>query len=63
MAICLACDAELDLSDHELGDVVICLECGANLEILSISPPELNLLEHEEDDDLAGDDDSEDDED
>lgn len=63
MAICPACDGELDLSEHELGDMVKCLECGAQMEILSLSPPVLELMEHEEDDDLAEDDDSDEDED
>jgi alpha-aminoadipate carrier protein LysW len=66
MAIpCPVCDAGIDLDEDELdeGDTVTCDECGAELRVTSVDPPELESLEEdEEDDDEAGDFEEEDEE-
>ena len=55
-AQCPECDADIELKPAtELGDPVTCTECGAQLEVISLKPPELDYaldLEDEEEDDL-----------
>lgn len=49
---CSECSIENDLDpDAEQGQVLICLECGAEYEVLSFDPLELERLELVEDDD------------
>jgi alpha-aminoadipate/glutamate carrier protein LysW len=67
MATCPVCDAEdLELDEYEVdeGDVVNCPECGASLEVSSVSPLEFEAVsdEDEDDEDDDEDDDDEDDE-
>lgn len=67
MAICAACEAEMDVDEFDVdrGDILSCPECGANLEVVGVSPVELELVEDDSvDDDLGdGDDDRDDDDD
>jgi alpha-aminoadipate carrier protein LysW len=72
MAICPECDAEIEVDEFDVdkGDQLSCPECGSNLEVVGLSPLELDVApdDDEEDDDLededdALDDDEEDDED
>jgi alpha-aminoadipate carrier protein LysW len=69
MATCPECDAEIEVDEFDVdkGDQLSCPECGSNLEVVSLSPIELDLApdedEEEDDDDLDEEDgDDEDDE-
>ena len=52
---CIACDAELDTSGLELGDTITCAECGAEMEVISLRPLELELLDDSVEEDAAED--------
>ena len=56
------CDADLDVDEYDVdkGDLLSCPECGTNLEVVSVSPLELESTQEdddEDDDDLDDDDD------
>jgi len=62
MAICIACDADVDIGEAEVGDTLTCLECGAEMEVISLRPLELELVDDaDEVVGAAADDDEEDD--
>ena len=73
MATCPECDAEIEVDEFDVdkGDQLSCPECGSNLEVVSLSPIELDVApdedeEDDEDDDLEeedGEDEDDDDED
>jgi len=50
MVSCPACEAVIDMEDDEFeeGQTVDCPDCGAELEIVSINPVELRVLQEEE---------------
>ena len=60
MINCPLCATEIDVDEEELdeGDSLICEDCGANLNVSSVSPLELTPATDDDDDD---DDDDEDD--
>jgi alpha-aminoadipate/glutamate carrier protein LysW len=60
MATCPECDADLDVDEYDVdkGDLLSCPECGSNLEVVSVSPLE---IEAAQEDDAEDDDDEEDD--
>ncbi len=66
-AQCPECDADIELKPGvELGDPVSCTECGAQLEVISLKPAELDYaldLEEEEEGDEFDEDEEEFDED
>ena len=66
MATCPECDAEIEVDEFDVdkGDQLSCPDCGSNLEVVSLSPIELDLApdEDDDDDDDVDDDDLEDDE-
>jgi alpha-aminoadipate carrier protein LysW len=68
MATCPECDAEIEVDEFDVdkGDHLSCPECGSNLEVIGLSPIELDLAPEDEDDDeeeaLDDDDDDLDDE-
>lgn len=65
-AICPECESDVFVDeDMERGDLVTCEECGTDLEVVAIDPPEIRLYdaEAEFDDDLDDDDDFDDDDD
>lgn len=42
---CLDCQKELELPEQaEIGDVLVCDECGVEMEIISVEPIELDYL-------------------
>jgi alpha-aminoadipate carrier protein LysW len=50
-ANCPECDAEITLGDKvEKGEIVVCPDCGSELEVTSINPPTLELAPEEEED-------------
>lgn len=50
-ANCPECDANVALAaDVMEGEIVTCAECGAELEVVSVNPPELALAPEVEED-------------
>ena len=44
MATCPECDAQVELgADVEEGEIVVCGDCGAELEVTGVSPVKLDL--------------------
>jgi lysine biosynthesis protein LysW len=62
MASCTECDDEIEVDEFDVdkGDQLSCPECGSNLEVVGLSPLELDIASDDEDDD-DDDDDAEDD--
>ncbi len=50
VAHCSECDAELTLTDVVEGEIVVCPDCGVDLEVVSLIPPTLELAPMEEED-------------
>jgi alpha-aminoadipate carrier protein LysW len=50
IAKCPECDAELELNDVMEGEIVVCSDCGVDLEVVSLSPLTLQLAPMEEED-------------
>jgi len=48
--ICPSCEAELEFEAVEEGEIVECEECGAELEVTSLDPPQLSEAPEEEED-------------
>jgi|GEM_PF-378717 len=51
MALCPECEAAIDVEDDEVeeGQTLDCPECGAELEVVSTNPVELNTIADEGD--------------
>jgi len=49
-AKCPECDAELEMEDVMEGEIVVCSDCGVDLEVISLSPLTLQLAPMEEED-------------
>ena len=50
-AECPECFAEISLKDDVMqGEIVVCPDCGAELEVTSLNPPTLELAPMEEED-------------
>lgn len=69
MVHCPKCGVEIDLDEDEVeeGEIVTCVECEAELEIVQTHPVHLNIIsedddDEEDEDDVDDDDDDEDDE-
>jgi lysine biosynthesis protein LysW len=65
---CPKCGVEIDLDEDEVeeGEIVTCVECEAELEIVQTHPVHLNIISEDDDDDdeeEADDDDADDDDD
>jgi len=52
LAPCPECDAEVpvDTERTEIGDLLMCGDCGAELEVLDAAPPQLGLAPPVEED-------------
>ncbi len=48
--ICPVCEADLEFDGVEEGEIVVCDECSAELEIISLEPPQLAEAPEEEED-------------
>ena len=53
MATCPECDAEIEVDEFDVdkGDLISCPDCGSNLEVIGLSPVELEMADDEDDDD------------
>tara|TARA_Y100000294_G_scaffold84541_2_gene79256 strand:- start:774 stop:1037 length:264 start_codon:yes stop_codon:yes gene_type:complete len=53
MATCPECEADVDVDDFDVdrGDTLSCQDCGRMLEVISLSPIELDLVPEEDDED------------
>jgi alpha-aminoadipate carrier protein LysW len=49
-ANCPECDAEITLEDVMEGEIVVCPDCGVDLEVTSLEPLTLDLAPMEEED-------------
>ncbi len=48
---CPICDAHVELSDDVIeGELLVCPECGSELEVTSVNPPALEEAPQEEED-------------
>ena len=52
MVRCPKCDAEIDLDEDEVeeGEILTCLECDAELEVVQVHPVRLNVISEDDDD-------------
>ncbi|MGD0266907.1 MAG: lysine biosynthesis protein LysW [Candidatus Methylomirabilota bacterium] len=51
MALCTGCEAEIPLAPTtEIGEIIQCPDCGLDLEVISVHPPELAPAPEEEED-------------
>jgi alpha-aminoadipate/glutamate carrier protein LysW len=48
--LCPECEAELALEDVVEGEIVVCSDCGVDLEVMSLQPLALELAPMEEED-------------
>ena len=48
MASCVECEAEFDIDEPEVGEIVSCPECGLDMEVVSLKPLELEAVVEEE---------------
>ena len=49
-AHCPECDAEIDLEGVVLNEIVVCSDCGVDLEVVSLAPLTLELAPTEAED-------------
>jgi alpha-aminoadipate/glutamate carrier protein LysW len=51
MVLCPECETDLDVDPEEVdeGDIVSCVECGSDFEVVTANPLELKRVNEEED--------------
>ncbi|MFN3742973.1 MAG: lysine biosynthesis protein LysW [Anaerolineales bacterium] len=50
-ATCPECAAEITLdASTEVGEILVCPDCGVDLEVISLDPPQLELAPTEQED-------------
>jgi alpha-aminoadipate carrier protein LysW len=49
-ACCPECDAEIVLNDVIQGEIVVCSDCGVDLEVVSLDPLTLEMAPMEQED-------------
>ncbi|MBI4927704.1 MAG: lysine biosynthesis protein LysW [Anaerolineae bacterium] len=49
-AHCPECDAEVSFDGVVVGEIVVCADCGVDLEVTSLNPPTVELAPMEEED-------------
>ncbi len=51
--VCPECEADLDIEEGDVdeGEIISCVECGTDYEVVTAKPLEINRVEEEEDDD------------
>lgn len=51
MSNCLECDAEITLEEGtEVNEIIVCPDCGVELEVVALEPAQLQLAPMEEED-------------
>ncbi len=62
MVLCPECESDLDIEEEELdeGEIVSCLECGTDFEVVGLEPLELSRVSEEDEEDEDEDDEEED---
>jgi alpha-aminoadipate carrier protein LysW len=62
MVLCPECESDLDIEEDELdeGEIVSCVECGSDFEVVGVEPLELAKISEDDDDDEDSDEDEED---
>jgi alpha-aminoadipate carrier protein LysW len=62
MVLCPECESDLDIEEDELdeGEIVSCVECGSDFEVVGVEPLELAKISEDDDEDEDSDDDEED---
>ncbi len=50
MTSCIECAADIELDGVIVGEIIQCADCGVELEVLSLSPVELDVAPDEEED-------------
>jgi alpha-aminoadipate carrier protein LysW len=52
MAVCPECEADVEIDEYDVdkGEVISCPECGVELEVVGLSPLQLDLAAQEEED-------------
>lgn len=60
--VCPECEADLDIEAGEVdeGEIVSCLECGTDFEVVTSNPLEIKRVEEEEEEDDFEEEESED---
>jgi alpha-aminoadipate carrier protein LysW len=61
MVLCPECESDLDIEEDELdeGEIVSCVECGSDFEVVGVEPLELAKISEDDDDDEDSDEDEE----
>jgi len=64
MASCPECEFEIDVDEYDVdkGDTLDCDNCGTTLEVVGLSPIELDVVAEDEDEDDEDDEDEEEEE-
>jgi alpha-aminoadipate carrier protein LysW len=62
MAICPECEADIDVDEFDVdkGDLITCSECGTQLEVISVTPIELDVVSDDDEDEDDVDEDEDD---
>ena len=47
---CVECDAEVTLTDPVVGEIVVCPDCGVDLEVMRLDPISVNVAPMEQED-------------
>jgi alpha-aminoadipate carrier protein LysW len=52
MAVCPECEADIEIDEYDVdkGEVISCPECGVELEVVGLSPLQLDLAAQNEED-------------
>jgi len=52
MVLCPECESNLDIEEDEVdeGEIISCTECGADFEVVTVNPLELNRVVDEDED-------------
>jgi len=50
MATCPECDSDIDVDEYDVdkGEIISCPECGIDLEVVGLSPLELDIAPQDE---------------
>ncbi len=62
MVLCPECETDLDIDPEEVeeGEIVSCVECGTDFEVVTTNPLELNRISEDEEEEEESDEESED---